>query len=248
MSVSRTPLLATRFAPIDFQPAPRTKRVFVDAALSGMGTSQLFRYASLPEALAVLHTGAFGFAHPSSWTDHYETRLAEALARDPAGHTVFARSFTTNFASEALWQLYRRDLSVVRIGIKLNGLLAALDEAGAREGFRTYLARARYLPPAAFNRALRERAGADAPADVASLLAMKRQGFEYENEVRVIVFPDTPRATPYFGITLPASLEIASLLLDPYLEDWQFQPLARALEDWTERTVRQSNFAGKARR
>ena len=39
-----------------------------------------------------------------------------------------------------------------------------------------------------------------------------------------------------------------SLLLDPYLEDWQFQPLARALEDWTERKVRQSNFAGKARR
>lgn len=250
MSVSRTPLLATRFAPIDFQPLD--DRVFVDPALDPFSARALYRYASLPETIRLLHDNELGFVHPRTWPDHYESRVAERLfgrtSRSP--NRVFARCLSTDYASDALWRIYRQDLGVVRISLGFQDLLASLQRAAQRHDLRFWLARVRYLPPDAILKALPSAPSARPrdPAKVAALLSMKRQGFEHENEVRIVVMPGKAVTGDYLPVTLPGGLEPKLLFLDPYLADWQASAMQKALEAFTAADIRQSNFAGKARR
>ncbi len=256
MDANRRPLLADALPEIAWRSAARRGHLHIDPAIDALASWQVYRYCSLPEALALLGRGELSFAHPRTWPDKYEHHVGQALfAGDGpfAGVAAHVKCMSLEFASHALWRTYAGPAGVVRIGIAFKDLVTTLARA-LPPGTTLYLARARYLDEPDLRRAVRKlRAGRSAAPAAATLLAdamralsMKRAGFAYENELRVCLLSEGGREpAPHRTLTGLASDRIKSVLIDPYLPAWQAGELRRLLVEsigLPATRVRQSGF------
>ncbi len=256
MDASRHPLHADALPEIAWRSAARRKRVHVDPAIDALASWQVYRYCSLPEALALLGRGEWSFAHPRTWPDRYEHHVGSQLF---AGDGPFARvaahvkCMSLEFASHALWRTYAGPAGVVRIGIVFKDLVTMLARALPAKT-TLHLARTRYLDERDLRRVVRElRAKRVAPPTAAALraeamraLSLKRAGFAYENELRVCLLSEGARdPAAHRTLTGLASDKVRSVLIDPYLPAWQADEIRRLLVDsigLPAARVRQSGF------
>lgn len=202
-------------------------RVHVDPHLSLALGSTVYRYASLAEALLLIREGIWGFARPSLWPDKYESHVGDELFGQGRVFGSFAglvKCVSLEHSSEAMWRCYASDGGLVRLAWRLGDLLQLLEAAHfGREG-KVFAGRVYYLPPAAL-RAEVVRIGGDSGKRVSQNavrpLLFKRNGFSFENEVRLCFMPKVrPRAA-----VAPARSNwlsgLQGVLLDPYLPAWQ---------------------------
>ncbi len=215
--------------------------LFVDPELK-MRHRTIYRYVnSVPEADAVLAKKRWRFDHPTTWPDKYEAYIADHLfdnrktAASPMGGAapfdgmaIYAKCFSFHSAPEASWQLNKRK---VRLTLTLGGLIRSLATAKRDDDLPPpdiYIGRVRYMDPWVIRDTLEALRKSD-PKNVSRLavpaLLMKRVGFHFENEVRVLVACATSEPATEFVELAVEDHAIVELMINPYFREVVAQEL-----------------------
>lgn len=245
----RQPMLLRRLDAITWRRSGR--RVWLDAAADELAGRQVYRYASLGEALRWLQ-GRTALARPETWPDRYERHVAERLwqsAERPLP-APFLKCLSFEFSSEALWRTYAGHGGVLRLGIRLRDLVAEFNRISLPRGARVMIGRCRYLDERDLQRALeglQKALAQGAPAaDIAmQALLLKRAGFAWENELRIaVLLPADAHGGAVLEVEGLRVTRLQSVQIDPYLPGWQasaWMPMLTASGLPAER-ARQSGF------
>lgn len=243
----------------DGSPRPAGHPVFIDAAFDDdFAGLQVYRYCSLPEAFDLLNNKRWAFLHPSKWPDPYESHVSDRLFGEKgpfAGTGIFAKCLSVDFRSNALWSMYGGRYGVVRIGIRVQDLVSVLSSAtvtgpgaeGRPLKASFYVSRCRYMEPADIRRETGRFVQGESRADTRAamrVITMKRDGFQYENEVRIAMLLRSKgqAAGPVRNLEL-YRLPVYSILIDPYLQEHEARPLEQLLKKLAPRaTIRRSGF------
>lgn len=223
------------------------ERLYVDSLLAQSLDAHIYRYATLAEAFGLVSRREWTFARPSQWPDKYEKHIAEELFeanRLFADMVGFVKCVSLEHSSEAMWRTYSSTGGLVRLSWSLADLLTTLQQATWPSKDKIYVAPVRYLSApklraqiAGFMRA--KPSGQNAKR----ALLMKRDGFAFENEIRISV---VARTIPGQFLTAKAvsSERIDRILVDPYLRSWQAEEICRMFKDVlkVKARVEQSKF------
>ena len=225
--------------------------VLLDRAADDLARFQVYRYCSIAEALQLLTRREWGFAHPRTWPDKYESHVSERLFAPGgpfAGVSVHVKCLSFEFGSNALWRTYAGPGGVVRLGYPLQDLVAALAAATLPHPAKVFVARTRYLDERPLRRAVDALAkGSSKPAarEAMRALTLKRSGFAYENELRLCLLGRPRSAPPPVVLLRDLRMErLRSVQIDPYLPSWQAEELRRMFAPLVgqDTEVRQSTF------
>jgi hypothetical protein len=254
------PCLPAQTRNADGSPRPPGHPVFIDGAFDDdFAGLQVYRYCSLPEAFELLGGKRWAFTHPSKWPDPYESHVSSRLFGEGgpfAGAGIFAKCLSVDFRSNALWSMYSGRYGVVRIGIRVQDLVSVLSSAivtapdaparALKASF--YVSRCRYMEPTDIRRETDRFVQGGSRADTRAamrVLTMKRDGFQYENEVRIAMLlgrHKSPASAPVRHLQLHR-LPVQSILLDPYLAAHEAPPLENLMRRLAPRAlVRRSGF------
>lgn len=178
---------------------------------------RLYRIVSFHRAVQIFENGELFFAHPSSWEDPYETRLAhQDLKR------IYAQCWCTNGVSDAMWRIYSPNHLGVRIGTSTKKLSTALEKGVRDTGVQLRMDKVEYISQ--HNIHLRARVLRDELAKNFDImkstdsLFIKREAYEHESEYRVVAIADLARKEPVsdgLRIRVSAKDVIDSILIDP---------------------------------
>lgn len=232
--------------------------VYLDGSIDDIAQRQVYRYCSIAEALDLLEHRRWSFVHPGRWPDPYERHLTERLfgaGRPFQAIRLYAKCVSLEYGSNALWSMYAGRGGVVRLGIRLQNLVAMLGaatvpsdgDAGAPLSAKFYVARCRYMEPVQLARAVDAVAAAAKASSAQAMRAMtmKRDGFRYENEVRVAMLLRAGGAAES-AVARQAVFRRApvdSILVDPYLPPHEAAPLVAMFARLAPRArVQQSGF------
>jgi hypothetical protein len=239
------PIRRDEFDELRWLPALRS-RVVLDPELTThyARNSTIYRYASLTEATCLLGQGRLQLKRPSAWRDPYEKHVGKRLFGKPgpfAAIAAYAKCFSLEPQSEAMWRLYASSDGLVRLSFGLRDLIDALDAAthSSEPRPKLYVGRARYMPQPSIRRSV-ERIAIGPTKSVSRVamqaILMKRSGFVFEDEVRACFLykqlrKDTQLTPPETReISQVSSDVVTSVLLDPYAT----KSLART---WKQRLV-----------
>ncbi|MBS0193871.1 MAG: DUF2971 domain-containing protein [Proteobacteria bacterium] len=231
MKADRRPLYADQFSSIKWE--KHGTRLRLDPEVTALFKYSVYRYATIAEALALLD-GQMTFATPSKWQDKYESHLADQLfaAGKPLSKAVpFVKCFSVDYSSEAMWRTYSGPGGIVRMSIKLPDLIAGLDQSELPKDIELYVGRVRYMEPKKIRTeidALKKSSSSVRRASTMAALLMKRQGFSFENEIRIAFTPRAKRgSSSSFSVQGFPITAMSRMLLDPYLPEWQTEELKK---------------------
>lgn len=149
----------------------------------------LYRYISFERLGELFESRQLFFAHPTTWRkdDPYETIL-----KHDTSHRVFGLCWCRESYSDAMWKIYCRDETGVRIGTTTNRLRRELKMAEDREEVLYRIARVRYPRTMTSYRrqidAAQELFGRKrTTANAAKTLFLKRKAYRHECETRALI-------------------------------------------------------------
>ena len=214
--------------------AARRLPVYLEKALAGLMQYQVYRYCSIPEALALFSRREWSFAHPAQWPDKYEKGVSSALfdGKGPFAYaSAHAKSMSLEFSSNALWKTYAGPAGVLRLGLRLSNLAQMLGEAECDNGIKIYIVRARYVDEDHFAELIAQQRSITLAKNVARYavpaLSLKRAGFSYENELRICAISERQGdPPPHVTIRNVDSSHFTTIQIDPYLSPWQADEIA----------------------
>ena len=161
----------------------------------------IYKYMPSEYALESLDKKYLYFANPKKWDDPFEKRFIEAKYKTENGITksfplegkVFCTCMTQTPISEAHWIVYGRRKDVVRITFSRENLYHILHDFSNRNHCDIYIGKVKYMTtPEIRNGKLSEVLSygkcdfKDKKTQI-KLLLLKRNAFEYENEIRIII-------------------------------------------------------------
>ena len=182
----------------------------------------VYRIMSFDRLIEIFKTGELFLSHPSNWDDPYETFL-------PHKHEAafFAQCWCKNGVSDAMWRIYSPNQLGVRIRTTRTILASELAEASKKMKFRFHILDVNYVPQSVLSsriHAAGSRLAKRFNQTVASkALALKREAFAHEAEVRVVAHPVSLKGEfrPSNGIRVPIDPFnlIRGILVDPRAPD-----------------------------
>lgn len=201
--------------------------IFVDEAVAVDLNARFYRYSSFPELVDLISNHTISFSHPSKWPDRYEHHALETGFGEKGPFrkkTPFAKCFSSAFSSDALWRLYRVSGPVFRYGFSLRSMLNWLSVSDISASGKVYVGMVNYLPSPKV-RSTRTRLDQEPVSQAAAQwLLTKRDGFDYEKELRVVVIQKSrASATDVISVSSSEPLKLRKILVDPYLPAWEFE-------------------------
>lgn len=181
----------------------------------------LYRIVKFEHAVEVLK-GSLHFSHPSSWEDPYETHIKHEY-----DHAIFAQCWSRVSVSDAMWRIYSPNMLGVRLRTTREALISAMRSYTQNNaGFKRRLADVVYLSPSKFRKEVSDLEGImqvedfSNPSTAADILCVKRRAFNFENEVRAILYnPDAERKegakVKPIKVTVDGHSLIDSVMFDP---------------------------------
>lgn len=161
------------------------------------------------------------FAHPSSWSDPYETRL---IHQD--NHKIFAQCWCNKGVSDAMWRIYSPNHLGIRVSTSTKKLRQALEKGAKEKKLEFRLGDVDYMSQFNFNKTARtihaELADSFSLEKALDLLFMKREAFDHEAEYRAVcISPNakTDQVTAGLKIKVNPKKLIDSILIDPRAPD-----------------------------
>lgn len=177
----------------------------------------LYRILPFHRVVQIFEQKQLYFAHPSTWSDPYETKL-----RHRESDRVFAQCWCRRGVSDAMWRIYSPDSLGVRIRTTRPLLTISLKTAAAVLGIRTIIKQVKYLPESELSHEIEAIADELAQQHDSKLacepLFMKRRAFHHEAEVRAVTYvPPNCAMALDGGLRLPVDPHflIQSILVDP---------------------------------
>lgn len=185
-------------------------------------STYLYRILGFRHVVDLLESKELHFASPAQWEDPYEKVLVHRRS-----HAVFAQCWSKNAASDAMWRIYSADRTAVRIRTSRARLQRELTKHAEERRIDFLIGDVDYLPSRQVNariaalatdleRNYTSRRAADA-------LLVKRDAFDHEAEVRVIIHDRNlaGQVKPKPSYRLPVSIDglIDSIFFDPRADD-----------------------------
>lgn len=166
----------------------------------------LYKYMTLDAAIASLEGKSWRFYEPTQWPDKFESRFYCAdysnLTQEPGSEQrVYATCVTRTQNSEAAWKVYAGKEGMQSHCIQIELDLVELLHQLFASGFRIYERRVDYMEEAKLihihESSSRRHAEYFSEFNFnlfLNLLALKRDAYAYENEVRYFAVPQMPEA------------------------------------------------------
>lgn len=167
----------------------------------------VYKYMDLESAIQCLTNGTLRFAEPTEWPDKYESMFYEAdysnvsKSRDFTPR-LYACCFTRKKTSEAAWKIYSYEKlglghCCVQFKINLRKLRLCLDSFASANGFHVCESQMCYDLTDERIQSLPKKQSSlygkyfkkFSLSSYLSLLSLKRQAFDYEEEIRYFLIP-----------------------------------------------------------
>ena len=192
----------------------------------------LFKHMSLENALKTLNDNELWFSNPTKWNDPFESRFIKAKYKNKTGktishpwlNTVFCMCLTQIAASEAHWTPYSQNQIGIEFVIDRKALVVFLESH--LTDYDIYIGKAEYMRTCEIKGALDKIPFAKPVPTMltdkwwARLLLLKRNAFNYEDEIRIILV--SKKQVDEDGILLNYNCDctdlIHSIILDPNLQ------------------------------
>jgi hypothetical protein len=185
---------------------------------SSTKSENLYRVVPFERAVQIFTQRKLYFASPTAWPDPYEVALEHARSA-----CLFAQCWSSKSMSDAMWRIYSPNCLGVRIGttrVRMStALKAALDE-DLIGNFAVHDVRYESSGKVQTNLRNLSKILGEAPLFKFAVagLCIKRDAFEHEKEVRVVISKDSWAKEPAAlgrTITVDPSKLIKSVLVDP---------------------------------
>lgn len=145
----------------------------------------LYRIVSFSRAIDLFESQELHLVSPSQWDDPFEM-----LLKHKRSHALFAQCWSKRAVSDAMWRVYSPNRQSVRLRTTRQKLLD-LSKRQTRDGFDCWVKDVAYETPTQVRiRLLRLAKQLNIKYSIenaVSALELKREAFDYENEVRFIV-------------------------------------------------------------
>lgn len=176
----------------------------------------VYRFVSLKRLFELFDRRENVLVSPSRWDDPFENFIlsGQRLSR----HAWYGQCWTRHRASDAMWRIYSRDETGVRIRSNPRRLVDSLNRAGA--GVKAFIGCVRYPPRKDMvrfaSKALKPGYLAG-DKNVAETLLVKRRAFRHEGEVRLLVRSDGSSSGDLFKYDVDPNTLVDQLMLHPRL-------------------------------
>ena len=186
--------------------------------MASNSSTHLYRILSFNHVVDLLESKELHFVSPSQWEDPYERILVHRRS-----HAIFAQCWTKKAASDAMWRIYSANRTAVRIRTNRVKLQRELSRHKNRSEIDFLIGDVVYLSLSEVNKRINAVA-ADLkqkylPRRAADTLLAKRQAFEHEAEVRVIIhdrkLTTRTKPKPFYRIPVDTNTLIDSIFFDP---------------------------------
>lgn len=201
----------------------------------------IYRFVPLHRFLEIFQKNALTFVYLGLWNDPFEKLFLEAdYAIDdkpfelPIKNRLYSMCWSRTRESEAFWTTYISHDNGVRIKSKGQVLLETLDRFSEETAYRVFIGQVRYLEMDElmhyrsnwdFVDALNTKTINEAHIE---LMLLKRRPFEYEDEIRILLYPDAKRKTQIYDLTIDPKRILSGYMLDPRMEE----PIANMIKEY----------------
>ena len=187
-------------------PAQRTRSHYLYRILSYRHVVDLFRSKELH------------FTAPRTWEDPYEQWLEHSRS-----HAMYAQCWGLRPVSDAMWRIYSSDRTAVRIRTSFASLSTVLDAACQSGAIEYFIKEVEYCKPQDLRirlQNIRESLQSGFAVEHAVKgLCLKRDAFDHETEVRIIVhdcrLSDSVSARQGLRISVDPHAIVDSIMFDP---------------------------------
>jgi hypothetical protein len=192
------------------------------------GLKSLYHHMEWRYAQLALQNGHLRLSAVSGWSDPYEKAWAKILFDRPGsalkGAVAYGICFTTSTYDEPAWRMhgFSRPPPMVRLRLRKDSILDAVRASLAVHAGSWFLGSVRYRPTADLNSLARIVVGQqqkDVSRMAAAMLLHKRNAFEFEKEVRLLLIlpPGTPAGDAFF-LPIPTSV-VTQVMSSPHTTD-----------------------------
>lgn len=164
----------------------------------------IYKYMNLDAAIASFETKTWRFCEPTQWQDKFESRFycanySKVPCNPGSEQRVYATCVTRTKNSEAAWKVYAGKEGIQNHCIQIEIDLAAFFQQLLSSGFRIYERKVEYADEEMIIHLHESRSKKHAQYfntfdfyQFLNLLALKRDAYTYENEVRYFAIPQKP--------------------------------------------------------
>ncbi len=199
--------------------------------MSAPQSEYLYRITSFRHVVDLFHSQQLHFSRPSSWGDPFEV-----LLRHKRSNALFAQCWCKKSVSDAMWKVYSPDHASLRIRTT-RSKLAELSASHSNSGMAFWIRDMDYKRPTQVRVELLKLAqrlqDSYTVAQAASALFLKRDAFEHEHEVRIVVhnerLPDTASPQQSLRLGFRAHEFVESIMFDPQVDPAFYQACSHYL-------------------
>ena len=190
--------------------------------MASQSSTHLYRILSFRHVVSLFESRELYFAPPGAWDDPYEKVLVHKRS-----HTFFAQCWCKKAVSDAMWRIYSPDRASLRIRTSRSKLSRALKCANEAGNFGYLVNDVEYLRSSDVDARISQiakdlRATYDSRR-AADALLVKRDAFDHEAEVRVIVHDkiaeDDSKPKPALRVPIDPHLLVESIFFDPRADE-----------------------------
>lgn len=190
--------------------------------MAAVASTYLYRILGFRHVVDLLESKQLHFVSPSLWEDPYEKVLVHQRS-----HALFAQCWSTKAASDAMWRIYSADKTAVRIRTTRTKLEGELSECKKKNSIDYLIEDVEYLSASEVNTRISDVVkalkGDYKSRRATDALLVKRDAFDHEAEVRVIVHDQKLTAKvkqkPFLRLRVDPDVLIDSIYFDPRADD-----------------------------
>ena len=221
----------------------------------------LCKFMQLEYALQMLDGNQMCFLNPTGWEDPLEKRFIVAQypknkiddRKFPWKDRVFCSCFTEAGASEAHWKIHANNGIGVELKIKRDELLKFLRNLP--DNIQVFISKVEYRPVSeittSLSKILPQGLNFSDDEHMARLLSLKRNAYQYEKEIRIMLLFDDKGETKN-KVLVPTKVSkcsikkiIKSIVLSPFLKEKERDLLRECLQDKYDLRIERSHLLDK---
>lgn len=203
--------------------------------------TKIYRIFTLDRFKELITSNELVLVNPKMWDDPFENFFLKANAIDGAGNSVdfsnlrqmwYGQCWTKNEDTDAMWRIYSPDKNGVRISTTVKKLFDAIyNENDKFASLKYFIGKVSYGTKDELNDFMNKNsfwniAIGGQNDGFAKLLCIKREAFEHENEVRILVNENDEEKSKelngLYKIKIDKNILIDDICLDPRLTKTEY--------------------------
>ncbi|WP_272524383.1 DUF2971 domain-containing protein [Providencia sp. PROV216] len=207
----------------------------------------IYRIFSIERFKEMIKTNELGLVRPSMWEDPYENFFlktqvdfgnGDLASLEEIEKTWYGQCWTQNEDTDAMWRIYSREKDGIRVKTTVRKLFSAIyDNSAAFPDLQFFIGKVQYKTKQEIIQLIETITFTDVYLGgqndkFAKLLCIKRDSFEHENEIRILINePDsTTELDKIYKVSIKPEDLFDEICLDPRLFKNDFLNLKADIE------------------